>query len=369
MDGIVLYFIAFIAACVVALLLIPGILALAHRNQWYDKVDDRKIHNTDTPRLGGVGMFVSFLLTAIVSTIVVNGVIRVSNGQQSAGSLAAIGAGLLIIHGVGLIDDFTNIRALIKLVGQILAAVAVTLGGLTIHRLGIPGSPAYIELGIFAYPITVLWIIALSNALNLVDGLDGYAGGIAGNAALFYGLVATIQGNGNQALLSFILVGAILGFLVFNFPPARIFMGDSGSLFLGFALAVLPLVPGPGGQRTMSLILPVSVLLIPILDTLYAIVRRQREGRPFYSPDRGHLHHKLLDLGIAPRNILSMVYSYCFIMGVGALAVGRIHSPWALPAVALLWLFGTILFFIPARLHRKRVNAEQDNRNETIGAD
>ncbi|HUX14559.1 MAG TPA: MraY family glycosyltransferase [Spirochaetia bacterium] len=354
MDGIVLYFIAFIAASVVTLLLIPGILALAHRNQWYDKVDERKVHNTDTPRLGGVGMFASFLIVGAIASIAAGTVLGTNTDSESYGGLIAVGLGVVLIHAVGLVDDFTNIRALVKLVGQILAAVVVTLGGLSLHQIGLPGFGIYLNFGIFAYPVTVVWIISLSNALNLVDGLDGYAGGIAGNAALFYGVVATVQGNHIQALLSFILAGAILGFLVFNFPPARIFMGDSGSLFLGFALAVIPLVPGDDGQRTMSLLVPISVLMIPILDTIYAIVRRQRQGRPFYSPDREHLHHKLLDLGMAPRTILAVVYSYCFVMGLGALVVSKLDSPATLFGLLALWIVATALFFVPARIYRHR---------------
>lgn len=357
MDGIVLYFVAFIAATVVTLLLIPGILVLAHRNQWYDKIDERKVHNTNTPRLGGVGMFASFLIVGILAALAARSVLGVHARLESYAGLASVAIGIVLIHAVGLIDDFTNIRALVKLLGQILAAVVVTFGGLTLHQIGIPGFGTYINLGIFAYPVTVVWIIALSNALNLVDGLDGYAGGIAGNAALFYGVVATVQGNHTQALLSFILAGAILGFLVFNFPPARIFMGDSGSLFLGFALAVIPLIPGPDGQRTMSMLVPLSVLMIPILDTIYAIVRRQREGRPFYSPDRGHLHHKLLDLGMAPRTILAVVYSYCFVMGLGALVVSKLNRPATLIGLAVLWILAAVLFFVPARLYRRRMEA------------
>jgi len=354
MDGIVLYFVAFISACVVSLLLIPGILALAHRKGWYDKIDDRKIHVTETPRLGGVGMFASFFVIGVIATLVANSVVTLQNNPLSVGRLMGLAVGVILIHVVGLIDDFTNIRALIKLAGQILAAAIAALGGLTVHRLGLPGVPGGIELGIVAYPVTVIWIIALSNAVNLVDGIDGYAGGIAANAALIYGVIALMTGNQTQAVLSFILLGSILGFLAFNFPPARIFMGDSGSLFLGFVLAVLPLIPGSDGVRTMPFIVPISLLLIPILDTLYAIIRRYREGRPFYSPDREHLHHKLLDLGLAPRTILAIVYSYCFIMGLSALLISSVKSPWAIAAQLAVWIVATIVFFIPAWLFKRR---------------
>lgn len=363
MSQVVFFFTAGLTACVVALLIIPVVLSLAHRNRWYDKIDDRKIHAADTPRLGGIGMFSSFVLVSTVALVVAS---ANSNFHASGSLLRIIGlaVGLLLIHAVGLIDDFTNIRAIVKLIGQILAASIVAASGITINSLSfggfstITGGPGAgvvsLNLGLFAYPVTVLWIIGLSNAMNLVDGLDGYAGGISATAALFLGVAATVDANAIQAVLSFVLFGAIIGFLAFNFPPARIFMGDSGSLFLGFAVAVIPLIPGERGARTMSLVVPISLLLIPILDTIYAIVRRVRQRRPIYSPDRGHLHHKLLELGLPTRTILAIVYSYCMILGIVALLEMTVKRPWNIVVTLILWGVATVLFFIPARVHLLR---------------
>lgn len=366
MNEVVYYFIAGLGACVVSLIVIPIVLALAHRNRWYDKIDDRKIHAADTPRLGGVGMFSSFIAVSAVAMALASRIPDVGSVGISALRISGLVIGLLLIHVVGLIDDFTNIRAIIKLFGQILAATAVAASGITIDSLsfmplGAASSGHSLALGFLAYPVTIIWIIALSNAMNLVDGLDGYAGGISATAALFLGVVATVNGNVAQAVLSFVLFGSILGFLAFNFPPAKIFMGDSGSLFLGFALAVIPLVPGSAGGRTVPLLVPISLLLIPILDTLYAIVRRTRQRRPIYSADRGHLHHKLLELGLAPRTILAIVYSYCIVLGIVALLAVSAPRPWNIILTLVLWLGATIVFFVPTRIHLHKQTAEAEH--------
>ena len=205
-----------------------------------------------------------------------------------------------------------------------------------------------------AYPVTILWLVAISNALNLVDGVDGLAGGLAGIAALSIAAMCLINGQFTPALMAIALLGALIGFLVFNFPPARIFMGDSGSLLIGFVLAAIPLVATPGRTSINELVAPATVLLFPILDTLSAIVRRTRQGKPIHSPDKEHIHHRLLALGLKGVPLLLVVYSACIIIGAGAVA-SRVVNPWA-SCVLIVGVWGCAIaaFAFISALRRKR---------------
>lgn len=302
-------------------LITPVILAVAHRFNWYDNTDDRKIHTEDTPRLGGIGIFLAFLVVLVFAMqfIVPDG----RTAPWSTTGLYFIFGGLILIHGLGVYDDFTNLRAPFKFLIQLIAALLVTLSGALIKYIELPLVGAFALPAVIAFPITILWIVAISNAVNLIDGADGLAGGIAMIAALFMGIIAFGNGNLIAAVIAFALVGSITGFLLFNFPPARIFMGDGGSLTLGFMLAVLPLLGIAGNTAPPNPIpvLPVLTLLfVPIVDTVLAIVRRLRRGLPIHSPDREHIHHRLIDHGLHGRRLLAIIYSGMVILGFTAMA-------------------------------------------------
>jgi UDP-GlcNAc:undecaprenyl-phosphate GlcNAc-1-phosphate transferase len=246
---------------------------------------------------------------------------------------------------MGLVDDFHNLRARLKFIVQLAAATLVTVGGFTISTVRIPGLGTY-SLGLFSYPITVLWIVAISNAINLVDGVDGLAGGISAFAALSLGLVSLVQGHPIPALFAFALLGAVIGFLAFNFPPARIFMGDSGSLLLGCVLASLPLLATPGETSISDLFAPATVLLIPILDTVSAVVRRVKGRRAILSPDKEHIHHKLLALGWKETSILAIVYGFCLCFGVAAFGSMFLARGAALALLGSVWVAALIAFAV-----------------------
>jgi UDP-GlcNAc:undecaprenyl-phosphate GlcNAc-1-phosphate transferase len=309
--------VAFATAVVANVIFMPAIIQLSHRKGFFDTVDARKVHTGNVPRLGGVGIFGAFVVGAIAG-----GSIQVVGLSSQELSLVVARTPLLIISfatifSLGLVDDFSNIPAFRKLLGQVVAALLVVLAGYTIESFTIPFFWVEVNLGIAAAPVTVLYIIALSNAINLIDGIDGFAGGVSAFAALTFGVVGLVQGNTLVAVVSLALAGAIAGFLLFNLPPARIFMGDSGSLFLGHILAVVPLlglnaVPGRPG---LAMMVPATILVIPLLDTASAIFRRARRGLPIHAPDREHLHHKLLDLGLTNRQILVVIYLYMAILG------------------------------------------------------
>jgi UDP-GlcNAc:undecaprenyl-phosphate GlcNAc-1-phosphate transferase len=301
---------------------IPLIIRVAHRNRWYDLPNGRKVHTSPLPRLGGAGMYVALLVSLLALSV-----LSLLNGRREVlafqPELLFVQAGFLLIFATGLIDDFRNLAAPLKFFLQLAAGVLVTLGGYVIDVLALPGLPE-LRLGWAAWPLTVLWLVGLSNAMNLVDGVDGFAGAIAAMAALALGACAFVHGRFGAALVAVCLLGVITGFLLFNFPPARIFMGDSGSLLLGFVLATLPLLRGPGTSDgatfTLDLAATVAVLALPVLDTATAIGRRLRAGLPIHHADKFHLHHKLQALGLSDRTLFLVAVASGVVLGSTAFA-------------------------------------------------
>jgi UDP-GlcNAc:undecaprenyl-phosphate GlcNAc-1-phosphate transferase len=345
-------------ALALSLIFTPLILNFSHRHEWYDEKNHRKVHTRDIPRLGGVGIFVAFLPALII------GMSIVSNGTFADRLTAYLPAilGLVLIHLTGLIDDFRNLRAAIKLVAQLAAAFLVTLSPLRITVLWIPLLETHLSLGLFAYPVSVLWIVAVANAVNLIDGTDGLAGGFSAIAVLATGLIGLfVLGNPTLAIIAFALFGALLGFLFFNFPPARIFMGDSGSLTVGFLLAAIPLASAleagaSGPVDGFGMIPIVTILLLPILDMITAIARRLRKGQPIHMADREHVHHKLIDRGFSARAILAVLYSYTAVTGLSAVAWFLLPPALGVSSVAVVWLgsLGIVLFLDGERRKARR---------------
>lgn len=318
------------AAFALNLIVIPLILFVAHSRGWYDRNDHRKIHTEDTPRLGGTGIFFAFVVLAIVGSQILG-----TAGDRSLTlQLMPVFGGLTIVFFMGLIDDFYDLPALLKLFLQVSAGAMVTLGSFIVDELILPfGLPA-IRLGLFGYPVTVLWIVGLVNAVNFIDGMDGLAGGAAAIATLFTAVIGIVIGQPAVTIAAVALFGSVLGFLIFNFPPAKIFMGDSGSCTLGFLLAVFPLLGGGLAETGFGVVPTVTLLFVPIMDAVAAVLRRIREGVPIYQPDRAHLHHKLFDLGFSTHQILAVVYGAALLSGLAAIS-------WiVLPSVSRILLVG-----------------------------
>jgi len=305
-------------AFIINLYLTPILIFFSHKHEIYDKVDHRKVHTEDTSRLGGIGIFTSFIISSLLSPFLVTMIMDSEVlFHQSQLKIPYLLASVTIIFVTGVLDDFAEMRARYKLLGQFIASILAILGGALITKIEIPFSGFTIELGYFAIPLTIIWLIAITNALNLIDGIDGLSSGISIIAAMIFGFVFLLHGQFLPAIISFALVGALFGYLFFNFPPAKIFMGDSGSLFLGFILALLPIATFP--QSGTSLVLPVTMLAVPILDVIAAIWRRKREKQNIFSPDRFHVHHKLLNMGMNNRNILAIIYGLCLVLGISAI--------------------------------------------------
>ncbi|MBQ8248826.1 MAG: undecaprenyl/decaprenyl-phosphate alpha-N-acetylglucosaminyl 1-phosphate transferase, partial [Clostridia bacterium] len=231
--------------------------------------------------------------------------------------LIAIYVGGLILVAVGVIDDVFRISAWIKLIAQIGVAFIAVSQGVVLEYINFFGK--YIHFGAWAIPITVLWIVGLTNAINLIDGLDGLACGVSAICSVSLLLVMLLKGDLTVAMITAVIVGACLGFLPFNSNPAKIFMGDTGALFLGYTMAVLSVSGVFKLHTVISFIVPVSIFALPILDTTFAVFRRISHGKSPFSPDRGHLHHRLIDLGFNQKQSVAILYAICAILGTSAI--------------------------------------------------
>ena len=349
------------------LLLIPTILRMAHRFKWYDRPNKRKIHTGLIPRLGGPGMYLSFVTAALLTPLLVNLAVRTGPAVHYSLRFGLFFLGASLVHAVGLLDDFHNLKALLKFFLQILAAIIVASAGFLIRSLTIPYLGT-VRLGPLAYPLTVLWIVGISNAINMIDGMDGLAGGISAFAALSMGIISLLQGAAVTSIFCFALFGAIAGFLVFNFPPAKIFMGDSGSLFLGFCLASLPLIGGISKASAFgTLLVPVTLLTIPILDIITSVIRRLRNRVPIISPDKEHIHHKLLDMGLNQRQILRVLYGFSIYLSVVAITSVVLPKAVNVYLILVVWVGSLLsyglLYFMNTK-KRSSDSAEEDMRED-----
>lgn len=275
--------------------LVPFIKKLAFHVGALDIPNKRKVHKEPMPRLGGLGIFFGFLFGYMLF------------GEPSS-IMNSVLIGSFIIVLIGAIDDIKPVKASVKFVCQFAAAIVVACyGKLLIQDLSAFGY--YIDFGIWAYPITIFFILGCVNCINLIDGLDGLSSGISAIYFATVGVIALIVGKtGIDFVLTFIMLGAVLGFLVHNFHPASIFAGDSGSLFMGFMIAVIALL-GFKSVTLTSFIIPLLILAIPILDTLFAILRRTLKGESISTPDKCHLHHQLLNKNFSHRATVLIIYS------------------------------------------------------------
>lgn len=279
---------------IVTVFITPVIKKIAEHIGALDIPNERKIHNKPIPRLGGLAIYCGFLVGYILF------------GSQNAQMNSVLIASFIIIL-VGVVDDIKPIPARYKFLGQLLAAlILVFYGNFVMHDISAFG--IYINFNVFAYLITIFFILGSINCINLIDGLDGLAAGISSIFFLTIGIIAFIRGPlGLEYILTFIMLGSTLGFLIYNFNPAEIFMGDSGSMFLGLIISVIALI-GFKNVTVTSLVVPVLMLAIPILDTLFAILRRFLKGESISKPDRFHIHHQFLNRNFNQKETVLIIY-------------------------------------------------------------
>ncbi len=274
-------------------------------------IDDRRMHRQPIPRLGGLAIFIGFLLAVVLFADLT---------KQVQGILV----GAIIVAALGAVDDLISLKPMTKLIGQSVAAIVAISHGVIIHLFTNPNifsNTEFILLEGLALPITFLWIVGVTNAVNLIDGLDGLACGVSAIASLTMFAVAVLVAESNVAVLLAALMGACLGFLPYNMNPAKVFMGDTGALLLGYLLATLSVVGMFKFYAIVTFIVPVLALALPLLDTLFAIVRRMLRGQSPFTPDRGHLHHRLVDLGLNHKQAVALMYAISALLGLCAVVV------------------------------------------------
>ena len=290
-------------ALLISLILVPFVAKLAIKIGAVDKPNERKVHTKIMPRMGGLAIYLSFFAVLFLSHEMT---------MQHIGLLT--GGTVLVL--VGIIDDKTDMPAKIKLLGQIFAACIVVAAGVRVEFMTNFILGGVFPLYIFSVPFTVLWIVAITNAVNLIDGLDGLAAGTSIIAAATMAISGYATGQREMASMALILIGASLGFLKYNFHPAKIFMGDTVSMFLGYNLSVLAIMGFTKSFTVLSLVTPILVLAIPILDTLFAIIRRKMNNKPIFKPDKNHLHHCLLNYGFSHRNTVLIIYAVSAVLAL-----------------------------------------------------
>lgn len=284
-----------ITSFLVSLILVPICKKVSVHVNALDIPNKRKVHTKPMPRLGGLAIFLSFLINYMIF------------GQPTTQMLSIIIASFIIIL-FGIVDDINPLKARYKLIGQLIASIIIVFyGGIVLKDAYI--FSYYLDFGGLAPYVTIFFILACINIINLIDGLDGLAGGISSIYFLTIAIMAILTNRigGLDIILSIIMLGATLGFLVFNFPPASIFMGDSGSQFLGFMIAIISLL-GFKNITFRSFLIPLIILAIPIFDTLFAILRRTLKGEPIGSPDKEHFHHQLLKLKFSTKTSIILIY-------------------------------------------------------------
>lgn len=311
-----------IFSMIVSLILTPIVIKVSHKLGIVDQPNFRKVHTKPISVLGGTVILISFL-------------VGIWLGHPIETEVKPLVIGSVLIYLVGLIDDIYDLKPIIKLLGQVIAALVVVYYGVTIDFISLPIGLT-IHFGILGIPITVIWIVAITNAINLIDGLDGLASGVSMIALMTIGFIAILQANIFIMMICSVLIGALLGFLFFNFHPAKIFLGDSGALLVGFIVGFLSLL-GFKNITFVSLFFPIVILAVPFIDTLFAMIRRVKKGQHIMQADKSHLHHKFLELGYSHRQTVLLIYSIALLFSLASIIL-YLSQPWGVLMMFILIL-------------------------------
>ena len=345
--------IALVAALIISFAATPVVKAFAQKVGAIDiPKDERRVHNHPIPRLGGLAIFLGFILSVVLFAEI---------SRQVQGIL--LGSVLIVVLGV--IDDIVPLRAIVKFIGQILAALIAVYYGVEINIVSNPNifsASEFLILGYASIPITVFWIVAITNSVNLIDGLDGLAVGVSTIASLTMLVIALVVAQGNVAIILAALAGACLGFLPYNLNPAKIFMGDTGALLLGYVLATVSIIGLFKFYAIISFAVPFLVLGLPLFDTAFAFFRRLLTGKNPMSPDRGHFHHRLIDMGLSQKQAVAILYAISVILGLAAVVITTRGEIRALILVLAFCVAAGIGIFVMKG--RSNGGKPQENKNE-----
>jgi len=318
----------FIICLLASIILTPFVKKIALKYRITDKPNERKIHTAAMPRLGGLAIYISFIIGLVLF-------------RPDDPNMIYMIIGSLIILATGILDDIFDLAPRYKLLGQLLAAGVAVSGGFDLEFINLPFG-GQLEFGIFSVPITILWIVGITNAINLIDGLDGLAAGVSSIALITVSFLAFMMGDTFVLAIALTLLGSTLGFLVYNFHPAKIFMGDTGALFLGYMIALLSLL-GFKNVTFFSLVIPVIILGVPISDTFFAIIRRIIHNKPLTAPDQLHLHHCLLDSGFSHRQAVLLIYGVAVLFSLAAV-IFSMATVWGSLLLIVVLLIGIEIF-------------------------
>ncbi|HPI88317.1 MAG TPA: MraY family glycosyltransferase [Spirochaetota bacterium] len=317
----------FLVAFIISSCSIPLIIFISKKFNLYDRIDERKIHNGNISRLGGLGICFGFFIPFIV----------ILNSYTVSFNFILYSIALSIAFIIGFIDDVYALKARYKLLLQICVGVIVCASGLIITELHF-GDMISINFGLLSFPITVLWIVMFMNAINLLDGMDGLASGIVFIANIFIIIISLDKGLTAPTIISFLIAGAIFGFYLYNIPPARIFMGDGGAYLLGFIYATLPLMGMQKAPVLTLFLVPLILLLVPLGDILQVMLKRLRLGYNIFIADKNHLHHRLMRIGLSVGRIDFVLYIFTFILGFTGLIMDRIETEYAYLLFIIIFL-------------------------------
>ena len=312
---------AFVIALIATYICTPLVRTLAVKIGAIDAPDARKVHQVSIPRLGGLAIYIGYMVSLLYSV-------------KDISSVKGLLIGSVILVAVGIWDDVKQIGPKTKLLGQIVAALMLPIFDNAIHFISIGDHMLYLEY--LSIPLTVFWIVGFTNIVNLIDGLDGLAAGISLIACIAICIVTLQMGQVDLACITLALAGAACGFLRYNFNPAKIFMGDTGSMLLGYTMAAISVMGSVKTAATVGLVVPVIVLGLPILDTLFAIVRRRINGRPVFQPDKGHLHHRLLAMGLTQKQAVLLMYAITAVLGCVSIVAAKANFTIGLLLVVLI---------------------------------
>ncbi|MCL1936250.1 MAG: undecaprenyl/decaprenyl-phosphate alpha-N-acetylglucosaminyl 1-phosphate transferase [Defluviitaleaceae bacterium] len=348
-----IYLVAFLAAFSVSIITTPLAKKISIKLNAIDYPKKRGLHKEPMPRMGGLAIIFGFM----AAMLVLIPFIEEFRTLQFLGFI--VGAIIIVI--LGMIDDIKNLNSLVKFSVQIIAAVIVVITGTTIEMIMWPTyiNPEVLEP--FSVPFTILWILGVTNAVNLIDGVDGLAAGVSSICGFFLMILCILTGSPMAVVFTASLTGSSMGFLPRNFNPAEIYMGDTGATFLGYTLAVSSVMGLFKTYTLLAVIIAILSISFPILDTAFAMIRRLKNKVPLMSADRGHLHHRLIDMGYSQKQAVTILYILSAITGLIAILITIGDSTSATLGGIFLFTSAIVVY-----VYKKRLNKEKDVKNENI---
>lgn len=344
----------FLLSLLIAALSTPIVKRLAYKLGAIDvPKDERRIHNKPIPRMGGLAIYIAFVICSLYFSEFDKRVVGI-----------VIGGTLIVI--MGILDDIKSLKPLPKFAFQIAAALVLIAFGISVKSITVPffvqgGS---LNVGYFGIPITLVWVVGITNAINFIDGLDGLACGIGLISSLTLFGVALISSRDVSVILTLVLAGGCMGFLPYNFNPASIFMGDTGSQFLGFTLAAISIQGAIKSAAAVAVAVPILALGLPIYDTLFAMLRRKINKKPMTQADRGHFHHRLLDLGLTQRQAVSTMYIVSGLLGISAILAMEMSSKKSYTLLIVICSFVVAFAVEMGVFNKKDKDGEEGNGSE-----